>query len=74
MRLDAQMLTHYDQKTSAHHEDPEGHEGSEFESLFFVLPLKVFAARANFPVVIQAISVQKRIHRGDAEYAEKRIL
>ena len=41
----------------------------------FVLPsLKVFAARANFPVVIQTISVQKRIHRGDAEYAEKRIL
>jgi hypothetical protein len=25
-------------------------------------------------VVIQTISVQKRIHRGDAEYAEKRIL
>ena len=39
-----------------------------------LLSLKVFAARANFPVVIQTISVQKRIHRGDAEYAEKRIL
>jgi hypothetical protein len=36
--------------------------------------LKVFAVRANFPVVIQTISVQNRIHRGDAEYAEKRIL
>lgn len=36
MRLDAQMLTHYDQKTSAHHEDHEEHEGSEFESLFSV--------------------------------------
>ena len=41
---------------------------------FVLLSLKVFAVRANFPVVIQTISVQKRIHRGDAEYAEKRIL
>jgi hypothetical protein len=45
-----------------------------FFMYFIVLSLKVFAARANFPVVIQTISVQKRIHRGDAEYAEKRIL
>ena len=42
--------------------------------LFVLLSLKVFAARANFPVIIQTISVQKRIHRRDAEYAEKRIL
>ena len=41
---------------------------------YVLLSLKVFAARANFPVVIQTISVQKRIHRGDPEYAEKRIL
>jgi len=39
-----------------------------------LLCLKVFAACANYPVAIQTISVQKRIHRGDAEYAEKRIL
>jgi hypothetical protein len=37
-----------------------------------LLSLKVFAARANFPVVIQTISVQKKIHRGDTEYAEKK--
>ena len=43
-------------------------------ALFVLLSLKVFAARANFPMAVQTISVQKRIHRGDAEYAEKRIL
>jgi hypothetical protein len=40
-------------------------------SNFVLLSLKVFAAGANFPVVILTISVQKRIHRRDAEYTEK---
>ena len=41
---------------------------------FVLLSLIAFAARANLPVVIQTISVQNKNHRGDTEYAEKRIL
>jgi hypothetical protein len=33
-----------------------------------------FRGSRKFPVVIQTISVQKKIHRGGAEHAEKRIL
>jgi hypothetical protein len=34
--------------------------------VFALLCWRISAACANFPVVIQTISVQKRIHRGDA--------
>ena len=33
-----------------------------------------FRGSRKFPVVIQTISVQKKIHRGGAEHAEKTIL
>ena len=41
--------------------------------VFALLSFRVFTARANSNDY-QTISVQKGIHRGDAEYAEKRIL
>jgi hypothetical protein len=49
-------------------------EGRAREPAFVLLSSKVSATRANFPMTNPDDLGPERIYRGDAEYAEKRIL